>query len=116
MTPQSAKAKGKRLQNWFRDQLIEIVGVHPEDVESRSMGARGEDIILSRSARELFPFSVECKAQESVNVWASYQQASVNSGKWEPLLVIARNHTKPKVVLDAEFFLRLVRKTFDKTP
>ena len=43
---QSAKAKGRRLQQWVRDLLIEKLEVHPEDVESRSMGAGGEDLIM----------------------------------------------------------------------
>ena len=29
MRPQSAKAKGRRLQQWVRDQLIEHLEVHP---------------------------------------------------------------------------------------
>ena len=44
MKAQSAKAKGRRLQQWVRDQLIEQLDVHPEDIESRSMGAGGEDL------------------------------------------------------------------------
>ena len=47
MKTQSAKAKGRRLQQWVRDLLIEELEIHPEDVESRSMGAGGEDLILS---------------------------------------------------------------------
>ena len=39
MKTQSAKAKGRRLQQWFREQLIESLQIHPEDIESRSMGA-----------------------------------------------------------------------------
>ena len=35
MKTQSAKAKGRRLQQWIRDQLIEHLLVHEEDVESR---------------------------------------------------------------------------------
>ena len=49
MKTQSAKAKGRRLQQWFRDLLIEELEVHPEDIESRSMGAGGEDLIMARS-------------------------------------------------------------------
>ena len=64
MKTQSAKAKGRRLQQWIRDILIEKLNVHPEDIESRSMGAGGEDLIMARAARELFPYSVECKNQE----------------------------------------------------
>ena len=74
---QSAKTKGRRLQQWVRDQLIEKLEVHPEDVESRSMGAGGEDLIMARAfAREKFPYSVECKNQEKLNIWESYSQQS----------------------------------------
>ena len=66
MKTSSAKAKGRRFQQWVRDQLIEQLNVHPEDVESRSMGAGGEDLIMARAAREKFPYSIECKNQE---VW-----------------------------------------------
>ena len=59
MKTQSAKAKGRKLQQWVRDQIIEQLEVHPEDIESRSMGAGGEDLIMARAARQKFPFSVE---------------------------------------------------------
>ena len=36
MKPQSAKAKGRRLQQQFRELLIEELGIHPEDIESRT--------------------------------------------------------------------------------
>lgn len=74
MRPQSAKAKGRRLQQWVRDQLIEHLEVHPEDIESRSMGAGGEDLIMARDARKKFPFSIECKNQEKLNIWDAYEQ------------------------------------------
>ena len=82
MRVQSAKAKGRRLQQWFRDLLIEKLDIHPEDIESRSMGAGGEDLIMARAAREKFPYSIECKNQESVNVWKAFEQASENSGNF----------------------------------
>ena len=64
MKTQSAKAKGRKLQQWMRNLLIEKLEVHPEDIESRSMGAGGEDLIMARAAREKFPMSIECKNQE----------------------------------------------------
>ena len=69
MKAQSAKAKGRRLQQWVRDQLIEQLEVHPEDIESRSMGAGGEDLIMARAARQKFPYSIECKNVEKLNIW-----------------------------------------------
>ena len=65
MRPQSAKAKGRRLQQWVRDKLIESLDIHPEDIESRSMGAGGEDLIMARAARSKFPHSIECKNVEN---------------------------------------------------
>ena len=103
---QSAKAKGRRLQQWVRDKLIEHRNVHPEDIESRSMGAGGEDLIMARDARQKFPFSVECKNTEKLNVWDAYEQAIANSGDHEPIVFIIKNGKKPLVVLDAENFIR----------
>ena len=110
MKTSSAKAKGRNLQKKVRELLIEHLGVDPEDIESRSMGAGGEDLIMAKAARNLFPYSIECKNQEAVNVWKSYEQAAENSGKYEPVVVIKRNKSKPLVVIDAEYFVSL----FDK--
>jgi len=107
MKTQSAKAKGRRLQQWVRDQLIEQLDVHPEDVESRSMGAGGEDLIMARAAREKFPYSIECKNVEKLNVWEAYEQAKSNCGDYEPIVVMKKNGKKPVVVVDAEYFVRL---------
>ena len=113
MKTQSAKAKGRRFQQWVRDILIEKLNVHPEDVESRSMGAGGEDLIMARAARLKFPYSIECKNQETLNVWKSYEQAESNSGKYEPVVFIKRNNQKPLVVVDAEYFVRLHNERVD---
>ena len=110
MKTQSAKAKGRRFQQWVRDLLIEKLEVHPEDIESRSMGAGGEDLIMSRSAREKFPYSIECKNQESLNIWKSYEQAQQNSGNYEPIVVLKRNNVKPLVLVDADYFVELHKK------
>ena len=110
MKTQSAKAKGRRLQQWFRDLLIEKLDIHREDIESRSMGAGGEDLIMARAAREKFPYSIECKNQESVNLWKSYEQAQENSKDYEPVVILKRNNTKPLVLVDAEYFVKLHEK------
>ena len=111
MKTSSAKQKGRKLQQWMRDLLIEKLGVHPEDIESRSMGSQGEDLIMARAAREKFPLSIECKNQEAVNVWKSYTQAAENSGEYEPVGVIKRNQSKPLVVIDAEYFVSMFKET-----
>ena len=109
MKTQSAKQKGRKLQQWVRNLLIEKLNVHPEDIESRSMGAGGEDLIMARAAREKFPLSIECKNQEKVNVWESYKQAEENSKDYEPVVVIKRNNSKPLIVIDAEYFVSMFK-------
>ena len=107
MKPQSAKAKGRRLQQQFRELLIEELDIHPEDIESRSMGAGGEDLIMARAAREKFPYSIECKNVEKLNVWEAYKQAEENSNDYEPVVVMKKNNHKTLVVLDAEHFVKI---------
>ena len=89
--------------------LIEKLDIDPEDIESRSMGAGGEDLIMSKAARNKFPFSVEAKNQERLNIWQAWDQANGNRGIYEPLVVIKKNGVKPLVVLDAECFLDLIK-------
>src|SRR6056300_913585 len=107
MLTSSAKAKGRRLQQWMRSLLIEKLDIHPEDLESRSMGASGDDVVMARAAREKFPFSIECKNVEKLNVWDAYEQAEANKGKYEPIVVMRKNNKKALVVIDAEYFVEL---------
>ena len=74
------------------------------------MGAGGEDLIMAPAAREKFPYSIECKNQESVNIWKSYEQAQENSKDYEPVVVLKRNNSKPLVLVDAEYFVKLHEK------
>ena len=110
MKTQSRKAKGRRLQQKFMQLLIEKLEIDPEDIESRSMGAGGEDLIMSKAARQKFPFSVECKNQERLNVWSAWEQAKGNRGIYEPLVVIKKNGVDPLVVLDAKIFMEYVKE------
>ena len=107
MKTSSAKAKGRNLQKKVRELLIEHLGVDPEDIESRSMGAGGEDLIMAKAARNLFPYSIECKNQEALNIWKAYKQAEENCKGYEPVVVIKKNRKKPLVVIDAEYFVKL---------
>ena len=109
MKTSSAKAKGRKLQQWFAKLLVEQLGLDEEDLESRPMGSQGEDIILGKQSRQIFPYSIECKNQEKVNVWAAYEQAEENCKGYEPVVVIKRNRSKPLVVVDAEAFVKLVK-------
>ena len=111
MKPRSAKNKGKRLQNKVRDLILEKFNqLEPDDVRSITMGDSGEDILLSPAARRLFPFSVECKNQEKLNIWSALEQAEENSGNHTPLVIFKRNRTKTYVVLEFDKLLELLNE------
>jgi len=116
MKTQSAKAKGRRLQQWTRDQVLESYPTLTEDdVRSTGMGQSGADLQLSTAAKELFPFEVECKNQERLNLWMSFEQCESNACDREPMLVVKRNGCAPLVVVDAEWlFERLPNLNFKK--
>lgn len=108
MKTSSAKKKGRKLQKWVVQMLVEIVNCHPDDIESRPMGSQGEDVIVGNESRRRFPYSVECKNQERLSMWAAYEQAESNAEENEPLLVVKKNGKRPLAILDAEHFFHLV--------
>ena len=74
---------------------------------SRSMGCGGEDVLLSPKARAKFPFSIECKNTERLNLYKAYDQCIDNSKELhEPLLIVKKNHHKPLAIIDAEYFIK----------
>ena len=112
MKNQSGKAKGRRLQQWIANEILNrFTGLDPDDVTSRSMGCSGEDVLLSPKARGKFPFSVEAKNTERLNLHRAYSQCVENSKDLhEPLLIVKKNHSKPLAVVDAEWFIKNWRK------
>lgn len=108
----SAKAKGRRLQ---QDICKRILAMFPtleqDDVKSCPMGSHGEDIQLSPAARELFPFSVECKASKNSTIQTHYEQAAKNAPKGTiPIVVTKADRKGPLVTMVADDFERLVKK------
>ena len=114
MKPSSCKAKGRALQQAVAANVLEhLPSLSPDDVRSTSMGVAGPDLQLSTRAKELFPFGVECKAQERINIWESWAQTQRHCSKTglTPLLVCRRNRTAPFAVLPWEFVLPLLTRS-----
>ena len=79
MKTSSAKAKGRKLQKFVMDLIVDFVpGVERGDAISRSMGCGGVDIILSPKAQKLFPFSIECKNTKAFPGLRTLKQAEAN--------------------------------------
>lgn len=106
MKPQSAKAKGRRLQQEVCETLVEnSKGVlEPDDVRSTSMGAPGEDILMSPLARKLYPFTIECKNVEKLNIWQAIDQAK-SQGRHKPMVAFKRNGEEIYVAIKLADFI-----------
>ena len=114
LKPQSAKAKGRKLQQWCRDQILQrFPTLTTDDVRSTSMGAGGEDVQLSTAARELVSYTIECKNRKAIAVYKDYEQAKTH-GLIEPLVILKQNLSKPLALVDAEHFFDLVQKIKDQ--
>ena len=104
----SAKAKGRKLQQWVAKKISEVTGIPcGKDclIESREMGQCGVDVKLYGNAKEKFPFSVESKWQETWGLPAFVKQAKENKIKgtdW--LLFLKKNRHEEIVVMDAKAF------------
>lgn len=110
MKPQSAKAKGRSLQKWVVEKLLEnFPQLTEKDIRSTSMGAQGEDVKLSEAAFKVFPFYVECKSRAALSLYSFYEQADT---KDEVLVVVKANRKKPLVILDAEVFIRIIKELY----
>ena len=111
MKTQSAKSKGRRLQQQVAADIVAAFpALQPDDARSTSMGCGGEDVQLSPAARQCFPFSVECKNCEKLALWSALEQCEANAGEQaSPLLVFKRNRSATYCVLRWDRLLEILR-------
>ena len=111
MNSRGAKSKGREFQNKIRDLLREKYEgqLEPDDVKSCIMGNNGVDIELSPAARKLIPWSIECKRQEKVSLYAWWEQAKSNCTQGtKPAIILKSNRKDPLVVMSLEDFINLL--------
>jgi hypothetical protein len=111
MRTKSAKAKGRRLVALVQKQVLEFFpGLQEDDLRIALASETGCDLKLSPAARSVFPFSVECKNKESLNIWKAIAQAETNTIEGtQTLVVFCRNNMpEPYVALKLIDFMQLV--------
>ena len=112
MKTQSAKAKGRRLQQFVVQRLLSSFrDLGEDDIRSTAMGQSGDDVQLSGRARELIPYSFECKNQERLNIWSAidHNEKRVRSGDTS-VVVFKKNHSSVYAVVPFDHFLDLARR------
>ena len=113
MRPSSCKAKGRRHQQQVvKDILQAFPHLTPDDVRSTSMGASGEDILMSPHAQECVPLSIECKNCERLNIWSAVQQAESNCPTHRsPCVVFTKNRSSTYAVIPWNKLVELLKFT-----
>ncbi len=117
MKTSSAKAKGRRGQDWVAEKIGKLLNLkvgHDEMVSPREMGQNGTDIRLVGEALTRFPYSVEVKNQEKWNLVQWIKQAKKNVVKdtnW--LLFFKKNRHEMIVAMDAEHFFTIMSRLYN---
>ena len=111
MKTSSAKQKGRLLQQLVQKKLLESFEQFTvNDIKSTSMGAQGVDVQLSQAVLDLLPIQIECKNRAAIAVYKDYEQAQTH-GKYEPVLIIKQNRSKPLAVVDLDYFIQLLKRS-----
>jgi len=109
MLTSSMKNKGRRLQQSIVKIILDKFSkLTKNDVRSISMGKSGMDIELSEAARKKFPYAVEAKNTERLNIWSAIEQAESANRDLTPIVVFKRNRSEIYVTLKLDDFMELV--------
>ncbi len=89
--------------------IQQALGLAEGDVLVKATSQGGCDIHLSPLAASRFPFSIEVKNKENLNVWKALAQAQANAtADRPPVLFFKRAHSALYVALSAEEFMRVL--------
>lgn len=114
----SAKQKGLGFQKWLCQEIAELIdesyfpGEDDSPIDSRPSGQHGVDIILRGEAKKKFPFSVEAKNQENMNLVETIKQAQENMAEGTDWVIAHKRKTLdfPIVIITWELFKKLLRR------
>lgn len=117
ITISSAKAKGRNLQYWVCEKISKLLNIPYKqgddqcDIQSRPMGQHGIDVILRGEALRRFPFSIECKASEGLNLVETVEQVKANLTSGTDWLIIHNRKAIPDtlVIMSWDTFEKLYK-------
>lgn len=112
-TSRGSKVKGREGVERARAWILTLFRVLQDDdllIQTTSVG--GSDIHPSPLGKHVFPFAVESKRVEKLNVWDALHQARVNADKrgLKPVLFFSRANGPLYVVFDAQDLSQWLRE------
>lgn len=106
--PATCRAKGKSNEKAIAELLAKRFDLDVEDFFSCRSGQKERDIQLSKEAKRVFPFHVEAKHVNSLNIWDALNQAETEASGLTPVVVFKRDRSERYIVLNFETFLEWV--------
>lgn len=106
-TSRGSKAKGRRGVVETREWLLRTFPqLEPDDVLIQTTSVGGQDVSLSPKAQRLFPFAIESKVVESLNIWRALLQAEANAAKknLRPVVFFRRSHSRHYIAFALDDF------------
>ncbi len=109
MKQKSRKAKGRKLQNFVRAKVLKAFRhLKKNDVVCVENYKPGADIILSKVAKKLCPYSFECKNQEKMKTLYQWFRQAKKHGNLEPILICKQNSKEELAVISFKHLLELI--------
>jgi hypothetical protein len=112
MKIRSAKSKGKKLERWIRDKILQYFPSLTEDDVRVTIGQEtGADIKLSKKAQEICPYRWESKNRQTFKtLYSYYEQATKHEGTGSAVVILKMNRKPALALLDAELFFELIKE------
>lgn len=118
----SRKGKSRSLQKFICREVGEMIGIEYDQaddsclIHSREMGQAGVDVVLRGKAQKLFPYCIECKSVENLNLVEAVQQAEANTSEPYDWMVVHKRKIfdEPVVFIPWSAFKKLFMKRLQK--
>jgi hypothetical protein len=115
MKPRSAKAKGRRFTADIAEMIKEEFDLSENDVKAMPTSVHGADLWLSTAALKRFPFAIEAKNVQTLNIWGALRQAVSHAlgTKLFPIVIFRRNHSETYCAIHFNDFVEIVKRGLD---
>ena len=110
-TISSRKSKGRNFQKIVMEKIKKALNLSDNDIRTVPSSVQGVDIWLSEETAKIFPFAVECKRAEKLDLWGAIEQSETNANNLNPCVVFKRNRGKIYITLEFDKFLELINGT-----
>lgn len=109
--------KGRSFQKRVMERFKEVFCLDEDNIRTAVGAETGEDIKLSKYARELIGLSIECKNMKNMNIWSALEQAKSNCPKECDEAVIFKRGTlgsnKSYICVPLDHYLQLRSEMLD---